>query len=87
MFVGSPIDVDETPSSKHMKPLPLKEIAVTQVPIRNVDTDKVAFLLTFVGLEPKEFMVTPGGGAPIIAALKRRGLDPQQFYATPWEIH
>lgn len=87
MFVGSPIDVDELPSSKHMKPLTKKQIAVAHVPIRHVDTNKVVFEMTFFGREPKDFLVVPAGGADIIAALRRRGLSHLEYYATPWEIY
>lgn len=87
MFFGSAIDVDHEPRQAELKPLPMKQIAVTNVPVRHVADEKVAFVLTFFGMEPKDFMVTPGGGAPIIAALKKRGLDPDAFYAVIWEIH
>ncbi len=44
------------------------------------------FDLIFYGLQVKDFMATPAGGARIIIALRRRGLDPNQFTSSPFLI-
>lgn len=87
MYQGHLLDLDDTPNKKTARRPAPKNIPVTNVPIRRVSDGAVAFIMTFFNREPKEFMVVPGGGNDIYAALRARGLSTDDYFATIWEVH
>ncbi len=57
------------------------------VPIRDMDQDgKIVFALQFYGVKRNDLIIVPRGAAPIIQALRRRGLDPRRYQATLWDL-
>jgi hypothetical protein len=56
------------------------------VPIRDIRTMKVEFVVDVYGLTPRDLYVIPGGSAPMREAVKRLGLDPNIYQAVLWDI-
>lgn len=48
---------------------------------------QILFTLAFYNRRASEFMVIPGGGNEIAAALQRRGIDPTSVIFTPFGIY
>lgn len=76
----------DDPSRKDYRPLRPRRIKTAQVPVRRATTGEVAFILTFFGAEPKDFYFVPGGAEPIHRALRERGLDPNDYVCSMFEI-
>jgi len=79
-------------SPRHYRnPDVLTPIAFThrvEVPIFTLDgAFEPLFNLVFFGIPIEDFFIVPGGADPIYAALRRRGLDPNDYVASMFAIH
>lgn len=57
------------------------------VPIRDMHNPlmPIVFVVDVYGWDRSDFMVIPGGSAPLVAAVKRLKLDPERYQATIWD--
>ena len=57
-----------------------------EVPVYRLGDDDPSFVIKFRGRRIKEFMAVPGGSAPIHAVLLAHGLDPEDYWTSPFFI-
>lgn len=56
------------------------------MPIRDLANDgKIVCLVDVYGWTGKDICKIPGGSDPLVAAVKRLGLDPIRYQATIWD--
>ncbi len=56
------------------------------MPVRDMARDgKIAFMVDVYGVDQKDLAVVPDGGAPMLKAVERIGLDPNRFQSVVWD--
>ncbi len=59
----------------------------TTMPVRDMHRDgEIVFVVDIYGWTGKNICQIPGGADPVLAAVKRLGLDPDRYQATIWDV-